>query len=163
MTGSIVQISISRGGLPKFPIAEGRLDLLGIEGDSHAHPNIHGGPDKAVLIVTSEGIAELVVRGYPLYPGAMGENLTTHGLDRRQLRIGQQLRAGSALLEITRLRGPCSALDVYGENLKSEVYGKTKAGQPLPEWWGLSGFYARVLQPGWVRTEDIIEVVATSA
>src|SRR5689334_20774644 len=102
MTGTITQVSISRGGLPKFPIAEGRLELLGIEGDLHAHPQIHGGPHQAVLIVTQEGIDELKARGYPLYPGAMGENLTTLGLDRRYLRIGQQLRAGSAIVEITK-------------------------------------------------------------
>ncbi len=161
MSGSIIQISISRGGLPKFAVAEGRLDFLGIEGDLHAHPQIHGGPEQAVLLITQEGLEELIGRGYPLYAGAMGENLTTRGLDRRYLRIGQQLRAGSALIEITKLRGPCSALDVYGERLKSEVYGKTK--HEGAAWWGLSGFYARVLEPGRVRTNDIIEIVATLA
>ena len=161
MTGSIIQVSISRGGLPKLAVPEGRLNFLGIEGDLHAHPQIHGGPDKAVLLITQEGIEELIGRGYRLYPGAMGENLTTRGLDRRYLRIGQQLRAGSALIEITRLRGPCTALDVYGEALKSEVYRETN--QEGAAWWGLSGFYARVLQPGRVRTNDIIEVVATLA
>jgi MOSC domain-containing protein YiiM len=152
LTGSIVQVSISRGGLPKLAISEGRLGLLGIEGDFHAHPLIHGGPDKAVLLITAEGIEELQARGYPLYPGAMGENLTTRGLDRCQLRIGQQLRVGPAMIEITRLRGPCSALDVYGPELKNEI-----SGDPL------SGYYARVLEPGVVRVNDIIAVVATSA
>src|SRR5215472_3088869 len=160
---AIIQISISRGGLPKLPIAEGLLGPLGIEGDSHAHPQIHGGPERALLLITLEGIEELVKRGYPLYPGAMGENLTTRGLDRRELRIGQQLRAGAAMIEITRLRGPCSALDVYGPDIKNEIYGKAPQNEKLPAWWGLSGFYARVLQPGLVRTNDIIEIVATLA
>ena len=52
----------------------------------------------------------------------MGENLTTRGIDIRQIRIGDQIRAGGALLEITQPRGPCSALDVYGESLKLEIY-----------------------------------------
>ena len=157
--GTILQVNVSRGGIPKLPIAEGMVGPLGIEGDLHAHPNIHGGPDKAVLIITVEGIEELIARGYPLYPGALGENLTTRGLERRLLRIGQQIRAGSAMLEITRLRVPCSTLDVYGASLKSEI----RAGAESSSSWGLSGFYARVLSPGRVRPDDIISVVATLA
>jgi MOSC domain-containing protein YiiM len=155
VTGTIVQVGISRGGVPKLPVPEAVVGPLGLEGDSHAHPQIHGGPGKAVLII----IHELIERGYPLFPGALGENLTTRGLDRRQLRIGQQLRAGSAMLEITRPRGPCATLDVYGAALKGEI----KADDPSSSVWGLSGFYARVLSPGIVRSDDIIEVVATCA
>jgi MOSC domain-containing protein YiiM len=132
---------------------------LGLDGDSHAKPQIHGGPDKALLLVTLEGIQELVERGYPLFPGALGENLTTRGLDRREVRVGQQIRAGSALLEITRPRGPCATLDVYGAALKREI----KADDPSSPAWGLSGFYARVLSPGMVHAQDIIEIVATLA
>ena len=159
MPGTIVQVSISRGGIPKLPIPEGIVGDLGIDGDGHAHPNVHGGPDKALLIITIEGIEELVARGYPLYPGALGENLTTRGLDRRQFRIGQQIRAGSAVLEITRPRIPCATLDVYGAALKKEIHPD---GETSPA-WGLSGFYTRVLQPGRVRANDIISVVSTLA
>jgi MOSC domain-containing protein YiiM len=159
VTGTILQVSISRGGVPKLPIREGIVGPLGIEGDGHAHPRIHGGPDQALLIITIEGIEELIARGYPLYPGALGENLTTRGLDRRQFRIGQQIRAGSALLEITRQRGPCATLDVYSTWLKKEILA---ADETAPA-WGLSGFYTRVLSPGRVRADDIISVVATLA
>jgi MOSC domain-containing protein YiiM len=157
--GTIVQVSISRGGVPKLPIPEASLGPLGLDGDSHSRPQIHGGPEKAVLLVTLEGITELIERGYPLYPGALGENLTTRGLDRRLLRVGQQLRAGSAMIEITRTRNPCTTLDVYGAALKREI----KADDPSSPAWGLSGFHARVLHPGWVRPDDIISVVATLA
>ena len=159
MTGTIVQVNISRGGVPKLPISEGVLGPLGIEGDAHAHPRVHGGPAKAVLLITLEGIEELVARGYPVYAGALGENITTRGLDRRALRIGQQLRAGTAMIEITRRRKPCGNLDVYGAALKREI---DIADDASPH-WGLSGFYARVLEPGQVRPDDIITVVATLA
>src|SRR2546430_13207869 len=102
MTGRIMQINISRSGIPKRPVPEAIVTPLGLEGDACAHPQIHGGPKQAVLLITAETIEELVALGYPLYPGALGENLTTRGLDRRQLRIGQRLRAGGALLEITK-------------------------------------------------------------
>jgi len=91
-------------------------------------------------------------------------NLTTRGIRPRDLRIGDRLRAGEALLEITQPRGPCSALHVYGERLPAEVYdARVKALDFHSPRWGMSGFYARVVSPGAVRTNDIIALVAPSA
>src|SRR5207245_4887518 len=100
------------------PVPEGFLTPLGIEGDRCGHPEIHGGPRQAVLLLASETVDELIARGFPLFYGALGENLTTRGLDRRRLRIGQQIRAGGARIEITKVRGPCPALDIYGPTLQ---------------------------------------------
>jgi len=164
MTGTIVQINVSLGGIPKRPIASGMITARGLAGDACAHPQIHGGPAQAVLLLASETIEELIGRGYPLFYGALGENLTTRGLDRRQLRIGQQLRAGAALLELTKVRGPCGQLDIYGPAIQREIYDqKVRAGDPSSPRWGMSGFYARVLQPGAVRPDDIISIEATFA
>ena len=158
--GSILQINISPGGIPKRPIPEGIVTEERIRGDGWAHPQFHGGPNKAVLIVTSEGIAELVQQGFPLYYGALGENLTTAGLDRRQMRVGQRYRAGEAMLELTKLRVPCGTLDVYGPTIKQAIYdAQIKAGDPASPRWGLSGFYAKVIRPGLIRPHDIITLV----
>ncbi len=160
MTGSILQINISPGGVPKRPIAEAEVTTEGIRGDSWAHPQIHGGPNQAMLIVTSEGIGQLIAQGYPVFPGALGENLTTLGLDRRQMRIGQRYRVGDVMLEITKMRSPCSTLDVYGPSIKHAVYdARVKAGDASSPRWGLAGFYARVLRGGTVRLKDIIELL----
>lgn len=160
MTGSIVQINVSPGGVPKRPVPDAELTPLGIRGDSWAHPQIHGGADKAVLLITSEGIDELVAQGYQLFPGALGENLTTTGLDRRQMRIGQRYRIGQALMEIATMRAPCTTLDVYGPSIKQAIYdAQVKHGDPTSPRWGLGGFYARVLQSGFIRPKDIIELV----
>jgi MOSC domain-containing protein YiiM len=164
LQGTIVQINTSLGGLPKRPVTGGLITPLGIEGDLHAHPSIHGGPRKAILIIASEIVDELTARGYPLFYGALGENLTTRGIPVRNLRIGDQLRAGGALLEITQPRGPCTALHVYGESLKDEIYDAgVKALDPDSPHWGMSGFYTQVLTPGPVQTNDMIEVVASLA
>jgi MOSC domain-containing protein YiiM len=164
LTGHIIQINTSRGGVPKRPVPEAIVSPLGLEGDSWNHPHIHGGPRQAILLITDEGIEELKERGYAVYPGAMGENLTTRGLDRRQLRIGQRLRAGAVLLEITKIRVPCDTLDVYGPTVKREVYDrKVKEGDHTSPRWGLSGFYCSVIEPGPIRLNDIIMVEATLA
>ncbi len=160
MQGTVVQISLSPGGLPKWPATEAYLTPLGFQGDGVAHPNVHGGPQRAVLLIGAEVTDELTARGYPLFYGALGENLTTRGLDRRQIRPGQRFRVGGAVVEITKPRGPCSALDVYGAELKNEIYDQAvKAGDSASPRWGLSGFYAAVVKPGWVRTNDIIRVL----
>ncbi len=164
MEGTIVQVNISPGGLPKRAIAEGWITPLGIEGDLHDHPNIHGGPNKAILIIASEVVDALTARGYPLFYGAMGENLTTRGIDVRQIRIGDEFRVGGAVLEITQPRGPCSALDAYGDSLKLEVYDrKVKARDYTSARWGMSGFYASVATPGPVRAGDAISLVSKLA
>jgi MOSC domain-containing protein YiiM len=162
--GIIVQINVSLGGIPKRPIASGMLTPMGLAGDACAHPQIHGGPVQAVLLIAAETIDELKARGYPVFYGALGENLTTRGLDYRQLRIGHQLRAGAAVLEITKVRGPCGALDVYGPAIKQEIYdSQMTAGDPTSPRWGMSGFYARVIQPGTVHPNDPVLVLTALA
>jgi len=164
MTGQIVQINISRGGIPKRPVPEAVITPLGLEGDSWNHPAIHGGPRQAVLLIAAESIDELIARGYPLFYGALGENLTTRGFDRTRLRFGQRIRAGQALLELTKMRAPCATLDAYGPTIKQEIYDRrVKAGDHSSPRWGLSGFYASVIEPGLVRVNDIITLEATLA
>jgi MOSC domain-containing protein YiiM len=160
MTGSILHINISPGGIPKRPIPEATVTAEGILGDRWAHPDIHGGPNQAVLLITSEGIEELIVQGFPLFNGALGENLTITGLDRRQMRVGQRYRVGEVLLELTKLRAPCATLDVYGPGIHRAIYdSQVKAGDPSTPRWGLGGFYARVLKAGTIRPQDIIALV----
>jgi MOSC domain-containing protein YiiM len=157
--GTILQVNVSGGGLPKRAIPSGVLTELGIEGDGHAHPAIHGGPQQAVLVIAAEVVDELIGRGYPLFYGALGENLTIRGIPIRDLRIGDRLLAGAARLEIAKPRGPCSALDVYGESLKREIYDLHVMNcDPSSPRWGMSGLYARVLAPGPVAPGDIIVV-----
>lgn len=157
MTGSVVQLNISRGGLPKRAVTESFITPLGLEGDACAHPEIHGGPQQAVLLITSETIAELKAHGYPLFFGSLGENLTTLGLDRRALRAGQRFRVGGAVIELTKTRAPCSTLDVYGPALQREIFDQAvHAGDTRSPRWGMGGFYAAVIEPGPVRVGDAI-------
>lgn len=160
MTGTVAQINISRGGIPKYPIPEGYVTPLGIEGDICAHPRFHGGPRQALLLICSEVIELLTAKGYPLFFGALGENITMRGIDHRQLRVGQRYRLGEVFVELTKVRAPCSALDIYGNSIKREMYDRqVKAGDPASSRWGLSGMYASILRTGTIRQDDIIALV----
>lgn len=163
-SASVLQINVSPGGVPKRSIPSGIVTSLGVTGDGHAHPEIHGGPRKAILLITSEGLDELKERGFPLFPGALGENLTTLGLNRRDVRIGQRYRIGEVLLEIVKVRAPCDTLSVYGHGIQRAIYDQeVKAGNIASPLWGLSGFYASVLQTGTIHPGDPIHLVDETA
>ena len=72
-------------------------------------------------------------------PGFFGENLSVDTLDESELRVGDRLRAGSVLLEITQPRVPCFKL-----GLRAGV-------RRLPRAFvrhGRTGAYLRVLETG---------------
>ena len=160
MTGHVYQLNTSRGGLPKLPVSQAFVGPLGLETDAHAHPKIHGGPRQAVLCIAKEVIDQLCLAGFPVYPGALGENVTTAGVDYRTWRTGQRWRIGEVTLEFTKVRAPCKQLDVYSPALQAALYdARVKAGDPASPLWARSGFYAAVVLPGMVRQGDIIAFV----
>lgn len=151
--GRIVQVNISPGGLPKTEIPEAEAGTLGLAGDHHNHPEFHGGPEKALLLVSLAAIEELRQRGWPLYPGALGENLTVDGLDFRQLQSGLMFRAGPAVIELTTLRKPCRLLDAYNiEAAPGRIQDAVRGN-------GYGGWYARVLEGGLIRKGDPIRLM----
>jgi MOSC domain-containing protein YiiM len=158
--GSVLQISASKGGVPKRAVPEGVVTELGLVGDDHANPQVHGGPKQALLFITSEGIEELKQAGFPLFPGALGENITTSGLDRRHWRIGQRWRVGpEVVVEFTKIRVPCMTLNRYGAGrIQRAVYDElVQEGDSSSVHWGLSGAYARVVQGGTIHPGDSIQ------
>ncbi len=153
----VLYVHISPGGIPKRPIAEAAVGKNGIQGDICAHPKIHGGPKQALLIITNEGIEELKQAGYRLYPGALGENITTQGLDRKSVRLGQRYQIGEVIVQITKMRQPCKTLTPLGEGIQAELYDdQVKASDPSSPRWGLGGFYTSIVQTGTVRPGDPI-------
>ena len=162
MRGTILQVNVSRGGIPKRPVAEAWIRASGLDGDSWAMPQIHGKPNQKVLIITAESIAEVNALEYSLFPGALGENLTVEGLDRAALRAGQRFRAGDAVIELTKLRTPCATLNVYGRGVQAHLMDSAaRAGDTTSPTWARSGFYARVIEEGIVRPGDIIALDAS--
>ena len=151
----LAQINRSNGGMPKRAIASPvMLKHEGVEGDWQLNRTHHGGPDKAVLMIAAELIDSLSARGFPVFYGALGENLTVLGFDPHLWRTGQRYRVGAeAVIELTTLRVPCSNLNVYGLGIHAALYdAQCKAGDVGSPRWAFGGFYARVIHPGLIST-----------
>ena len=57
-----------------------------------------------------ELIQALQAEGHPIYPGAVGENLTVAGLDWPSLEVGAILDVGEARLQLTQRVEPCNTI-----------------------------------------------------
>jgi MOSC domain-containing protein YiiM len=108
----------------------------GFEGCAHANP-----PKREVLFVSREHLDSVDVE-----PGAVRENLTVEGDDVEKWPIGQQVRAGEAVFEITMVCDPCHRMDELRQGLRAELQGKR-------------GMLARVVESGEVAVGDEIELV----
>lgn len=145
MPGRIFQLNTSPGGVPKLAIREAEVTALGITGDDHKFPNIHGGPERAVCLFSLERIQELQAEGHPIFPGAVGENITISGIDWNDVKPGQKLSLGEeVLVEITSYTTPCNSIP------ESFVAGEyQRISQKLHP--GYSRVYARVLRQGRIK------------
>ena len=111
----------------------------GFEGCAHANP-----PKREVLFVSQQHLDAL-----DLEPGAIRENLTIEGSDVQEWRVGQQVRAGEAVFELTMVCDPCHKMDALREGLRAELEGRR-------------GMLARVVEGGEVAVGDPVELVQTA-
>ena len=134
------------------PVAALRLNLAG---DQQADLSVHGGPDKAVYLYPSEHYqfwrSQLERNDLPW--GSFGENLTTLGLDERQMAVGDQLSIGSAVFEIRQPRTPCHKLASQFDR-PDIIKMFSKAGR--------SGVYLSVIEEGVIQAGDDIFVRPTA-
>ena len=138
---------------------------LGVDGDAHAgvtvqhrsrvardptQPNL-----RQVHLVQAELHDELTAAGFSVKPGAMGENVTTRGLDVLGLPTGTRLRLGAdVVVEVTGLRNPCYQLDGVAPGLMQAVLGRDDHGGLVRK----AGVMAVVITGGEVRPGDPITV-----
>lgn len=154
--GRIEQVSISNGGVPKHAIPEAPVTFDGLAGDWQTDRRYHGGPDRAVCLMSAELIERLVAEGHPIAPGSTGENLTVRGLEWPALVPGTRLVTNGPQpveLEIVRDAAPCKTIRAsFADGKFERISQKTHPGE--------SRLYARVLREGVVRTGDGLRLVA---
>jgi MOSC domain-containing protein YiiM len=147
VSGRIVSVNLSLGGLPKLPVPHARVTPSGLEGDGHRGKR-HGGSDRALCLFALERLEALQAEGHPVAPGSLGENLTVAGLDWTAVGPGDRFRLGDAVtIEVTRFTNPC--VHVRGAFGDGDVSRVAQTRHP-----GWSRVYARVLTPGDVRPGD---------
>jgi MOSC domain-containing protein YiiM len=152
--GRIVQLSVSPGGVPKRAIPEAHVTWLGLEGDAHRETEHHGGIERAVCLFSMEAIRALAAEGHAITPGAIGENVTTEGIDWAEVVPDAYLLLGEhVLLRVTRYTSPClNIAPVFVDRQYSRVSQKRHPG------W--SRVYARVVAEGRVRADDLVRIVS---
>ncbi|MEU5941517.1 MOSC domain-containing protein [Micromonospora sp. NPDC047548] len=141
-----------RSGIDKRPV-DGAVLLRadGVTGDFIGERAHHGGPDQAVYAYAAEDAewwsAEL---GRTVPPGGFGENLTTWAVDVTGAVIGEQWAIGSAVLQVTKPRTPCTTFAGFW-GVPDLIRRFTVRAAP--------GAYLRVLREGEVGAGDPVEVV----
>ena len=108
----------------------------GFDGCAHANP-----PKREVLFASQEHLDEL-----GLERGVIRENITVAGDDVEGWPIGQRIRAGEALFEITMVCDPCYKMDQIREGLRKELQGKR-------------GMLARIVEGGEIAVGDELSLV----
>ncbi len=137
-------------GIDKRPTA-GRVPVsaAGLASDTICNLEHHGGIDQAVYVYGMNHYAWWVEElGRPLAPGLFGENLSIDNLP-DDLRAGDRLLIGSALLEATGPRIPCGT---FAARMEDAGFGMKFRRAEKP------GFYFRVLESGDIGAGDRIEL-----
>jgi MOSC domain-containing protein YiiM len=123
VAGLLLAVCTSPGSIPKRNVSNVQVTATGLAGDGHAHAK-HNRPERAVSLFDFEILAQLRKEGFPLYPGAIGENLTVVGLHVQQLSPGTLLEIGDVLLQLEAPRKPCYVLDAIDPCLKDVIQGR---------------------------------------
>lgn len=138
---------------------------IGVEGDAHSGATVQHRPRVArdpsqpnlrqVHLIHGELLDELSATGFAVFPGALGENITTSGIDLLALPVGAVLAIGDqAVLGVTGLRNPCRQLDKYQDGLLAKVAYRDGEGNLIRR----AGIMTVVLAGGDVHVGDQIRV-----
>jgi MOSC domain-containing protein YiiM len=150
ISGRLVLTAIHKTSV-QGPVQVGPLGLLE---DEQADPTVHGGLDKAVYAYPIEhydfwrnarldaGVADIDTQ---LMPGALGENLTLHGLLEADVWIGDVLQFERLSLRVTQPREPCFKFNA--------AMGFKHAAKAMAH-SGHCGFYLAVDAPGTVQAGE---------
>lgn len=141
--GRVAAVSVSRRkGEKKTPVPFAVLvEGHGVRDDAHAGPG-----HRQVSLLGSESIAKMKAKGLSVGPGDFAENVTVEGIDLPRLQVGDRLRLGEAVVEITQIGKECHD--------RCAIY--FQAGDcVMPR----EGIFARVVRGGTVAPGDPVERV----
>ncbi|ARN83333.1 MOSC domain-containing protein [Methylocystis bryophila] len=127
---------------------------LGLAGDAQADLKHHGGREKALHHYPLEHYAiwagEIGEDALLRQPGAFGENLATTGWTEANVCVGDIVRFGGALLQVSQGRQPCWKLNRRFS--RRDMAARVQSS-------GRAGWYYRVLETGVAQPEDSLQLV----
>lgn len=162
-----VVVAVSRSGAHSFSKqVEPGIRLLagqGVEGDAHAGATVKHRSRvtqnplqtnlRQVHLMHAELHEELRASGFDISPGALGENITTRGLDLLALPAGARLHlGGGAIVEVKGLRSPCAQIEHFQTGLLSAVVSRDASGKAIVK----TGVMCIVVEGGLVAPGDAI-------
>jgi MOSC domain-containing protein YiiM len=131
-----------------------RVSPTGLGGDTQADLKHHGGPEKALHQYPFEHYTAWAdeIGNIPVLQssGAFGENLSTTGWTEAGVCVGDVVRFGSALLQVSQGRQPCWKLNVRFNQPDMALRVQSS---------GRAGWYYRVLEAGVAETGDFLRLV----
>lgn len=152
--------NFSKDNCDKIKLLKG----LGVEGDIHMgktvkhRSRVRRDPNqpnlRQVHLMHSELFDELKQKGFDVKPGDIGENITTSGIALLELPRDTILEIGTAKIQVTGLRNPCSQLDKFQQGLMNAVLDKDEEGNLIRK----SGIMGIVLEGGEINIGDEIVV-----
>ncbi len=156
-TGGIVPLGPQgvASGYVKTPVPHPvNAGEFGLAGDAQADLSVHGGVDKAVYGYPGARYADWAA-AFPgladrLVAGSMGENLVIDSADETSVHIGDRIRVGGALLQVTQPRQPCFKLTL--------VVGEPRVARTMTR-RGWCGWYYRIVEPGAIGAGDAHDIV----
>lgn len=129
------------------------IDELGFVSDEQADLVNHGGLDKAIHHYSTDHYSDWVSEGQipeGSKPAVFGENIASFGMTENTLCIGDTLRLGTAVVQISQGRQPCWKVSEHTGNKKmAYLFQKT----------GRTGWYYRILEGGIAGVEDTVALL----
>ena len=154
MSAKIIQINVNpKGGVPKLPVENTRLNSSHVEGDKQRDKRYHGGPTRAVCLYSLEIIEQLRAEGHPIESGWTGENLLVSGLNWDEMVPGVRLQIGAAQIEITSYVKPCFKIKAAFSDGNFNRINQKK----FPGW---SRIYGRILVEAEVKIGDEVRILS---
>ena len=149
--GTISQISVSNGGVPKTAVTSSEVDVRGLVDDVQATRLHHGRPWQALCLWSQDVIDEFAAAGHPIAAGSAGDNITISGVDWQTMRGGTIIDLGGVRCQLSAPAVPCS------KNAPWFIDGDISL-MDHDQHPGKSRWYASVLTPGNVATGDAVTV-----
>ena len=144
-TGVVKSVNVSpKKGMRKAPVADGVIRLVadyGVAEDAHA-----GDWHRQVSFLAEESIQVARDHGLDVGYGDFAENITTVGINVKQMPLGTLLRVGTATVEVSQIGKVC--------HTRCAIY--YLAGDCI---FPREGIFGWVVEPGEVRVGDEVRVL----